>query len=221
MNRVIVHADVGITVAGSAAFSKASLAQARLFAPRLVAADGGADRLLRLGAEPEAVIGDLDSVTAPTRLRLGEAKMFEIAEQSTTDFDKVMRSISAPFVIGVGFLGGRLDHSLAVLNGLIRHADRRCLIIGPDDLTFAAPAHIVLDLPKGSRLSLFPMRPVHGVSEGLVWPIAGLDFSPDAMIGTSNRVSQGPVRLEFDTSGMLITLPLRALSAALRALHVL
>lgn len=210
---MIVESLEGVTLAGGGPFSAAALARARTFAPRIVGADGGADRLLRLGAEPEAVIGDMDSISPAARARLSD-RLFPIAEQETTDFDKALRMIKAPFVLGLGFAGARIDHGLAVLNGLVRHPDRRCFILGPRDVTFLAPPDLRLDLPKGSRLSLFPMAPVRGESEGLRWPIHGLSFAPDGMIGTSNQVT-GPVRLRFDQPGMLVILPLTALAAVL------
>ena len=70
MNHIIVQSTAGVTLAGGGGFSLKLLEMARTMAPRLVAADGGADRLLRLGAEPEAVIGDFDSITAGARQRL-------------------------------------------------------------------------------------------------------------------------------------------------------
>ena len=214
----IVQSSVGVTLVGGAPLTRGALARSLAAAPRLVAADGGADRLLRLGHRPEAVIGDLDSLSSTARAVLGAA-VHLIPEQETTDFDKALRHISAPFVLGLGFSGARLDHGLAVLNALVRHPDRRCLIIGQGDLTFLAPPQISLCLAVGSRLSLFPLRAVTGRSEGLRWPIDGLDFAPDARIGTSNEVA-GPVTLTFDAPGMLVILPQRALPAVLAALSL-
>ncbi|MGV8952558.1 MAG: thiamine diphosphokinase [Cypionkella sp.] len=218
MNQVIVESLQGVTLAGGGPFGKALLARARALAPVIVGADGGADRLLRLGAEPAAVIGDFDSISASARRRL-EGRLFPIAEQETTDFDKALRSIRAPFVLGLGFAGARLDHGLAVLNALLRHPDQRCLVLSPQDVCFLAPLRLRLDLPVGTRFSLFPMGAVTGQSSGLRWPINGLDFAPDAMIGTSNEVA-GAVDLEFSARKMLVMLPLRYLSAALRGLGV-
>jgi thiamine pyrophosphokinase len=65
---------------------------------------------------------------------------------------------------------------------------------------------------------LFPMARVTGRSTGLEWPIAGLIFAPDGVIGTSNRVVARRVTLEFDAPGMLVILPRRRLDAAIRAL---
>ena len=44
-------------------------------------------------------------------------------------------------------------------------------------------------------------------SEGLRWPVAGLDFRPDGRIGTSNAALGGPVRIGFDAPRMLVVLP--------------
>lgn len=218
-NQVIVQSSAGITLVGGGPVSKAGLARARAFAPRLVAADGGADRLIRLGVEPEAVIGDFDSITAATQSRLA-GRLFPIREQETTDFDKALRSISAPFVLGLGFAGARLDHGLAVLTTLARYPERRCLILGPADVTFLAPPELTLRLPVGSRISLYPLAPVTGQSTGLRWEIDGLAFAPDGMIGTSNEVAAPTVTMRFDAPKMLVILPLRSLRAALTGLGV-
>jgi thiamine pyrophosphokinase len=171
---------------------------------------------LALGVEPEAVIGDFDSISPKARARLA-GRMHLIGEQVTTDFDKALRSIDAPFVLGLGFAGQRLDHGLAVLNTLVRQPAKRCLILSGSDVTFLAPRSLDLSLPKGSRLSLFPMGAVQGESEGLRWPLQDLHFAPDGMIGTSNEVS-GPVRLRFDADRMLVILPRSAVGAALHGL---
>ena len=217
MDQVIVDTLQGVTLAGGGPFGKAALARALRFAPVIVGADGGADRLLRLNAVPQAVIGDFDSITAAARARLAD-RLFPIGEQETTDFDKALRSIKAPFVLGLGFAGARLDHGLAVLNALVRQPDRRCLILGPKDVTFLAPRDLTLTLRVGTRLSLFPMGAVTGHSSGLRWPIAGLNFAPDGVIGTSNEVVAPRVQLHFDTDKMLIILPLACLTAVLAGL---
>lgn len=214
MNHPIVDSLEGVTLVGGGPVTAAQLARACAFAPRIVGADGGADRLLRLGAEPEAVIGDMDSISPAARARLA-GRLFPLAEQMTTDFDKALRSIRAPFVLGLGFSGARSDHGLAVLNSLTQHPMRRCFILGPRDVTFLCPPELVLDLPRGTALSLFPMGPVGGESQGLRWPLQGLNFAPDGMIGTSNEVT-GPVHLRFDAAKMLVIVPIRYLAAVLR-----
>lgn len=218
MIQAIVQSQRGITLVGGAPVALRDLKLALRRAPDLVAVDGGADRLLRAGLTPAAAIGDFDSISDQAKAVLGQARLHHIAEQETTDFDKALRSVAAPLVLGLGFVGARVDHGLAVLNALVRQADRPCVLIGPQDLVFHVPAELRLRLVPGDRLSLFPMAAVQGRSRGLHWPIDGLAFAPDGMIGTSNRVSAPEVTLQMAGPGMLMMLPRNRLDAVLRAL---
>ncbi|TGD43083.1 thiamine diphosphokinase [Pseudotabrizicola sediminis] len=216
MNPVIVQSSGGITLVGGAPVSAALFRISQQRAPVIVAADGGADRCLAHGVQPQAVIGDMDSLSDSARLVLAD-RLHPIAEQDTTDFDKALRSIDAPFVIALGFIGARVDHGLAVLTTLVRQR-RPCVLLGPQDVVFHAPTRLRLALRRGDRFSLYPLGRVTGTSTGLDWPIDGLDFAPDARVGTSNRVSTGPVSLELSGPGMLCILPRGRLDQALAAL---
>ncbi len=213
----LIRTHEGVTLAGAGAFTAAGLRLALGHAPHLVAADGGADRVMRHGHTPRAVIGDLDSLSDGARTRLG-ARVHHLPDQDSTDFDKALRSIDAPFVIALGFTGGRLDHTLGAFNTLARHPARRCVLLAGGDLCFVAPRALDLGLRRGMRLSLFPMGAVSGRSTGLRWPIDGLDFAPDAVIGTSNEVTDPDVALRFSGRGMLVILPRGALGPVLAAL---
>lgn len=211
-------AEVPVTLIGAGAAPDEDIAAARAHAPRVVAADGGAGRALAAGLMPEAVFGDFDSLDTATRRALPEDRLHHVPEQETTDFDKALRHTLAPLVLGVGFLGARLDHLLAAQTVLARRADRRCLLIGGADLVFLCPPELSLDLDAGCRVSLYPLAEVRGRSEGLFWPIDGLTFAPGGVIGTSNRVTEGPVRLSMAAPAMLVILPREALGAAVTSL---
>lgn len=174
----------------------------------LVACDGGAGHVLVAGLEGrlQAVIGDMDSLAAADRARLGAAPVHAIAEQDTTDFDKALRSIDAPLVLALGFWGGRADHTLAALSTLLTHADRPCVMVAGGDIVLLAPPRIALDLEQGARVSIWPFLPVAGRSEGLDWPIDGLDLRPDGRLGTSNRATGGRVEISFAAPGALLVL---------------
>lgn len=212
----IVQSQTGVTLIAGGPVLARDMRQAMALAPVVVAADGGADRAMALGVRPVAVIGDMDSITATTRASLDDV-FHQVAEQDSTDFDKALRHIEAPFVLGLGCLGGRVDHELATLSVLVRHHDTRCLLIGREDVIFAAPPVLDIAMQAGDRFSLFPLAQVTGRSEGLKWPIAGLAFAPNARGGTSNQAF-GPVRLEMDQPGMLVIVPRARLAVALRAL---
>lgn len=193
----------GVTLVGGAPVASEDLEWALSRAPRLIAADGGADTLLHAGHTPEAVIGDLDSLSVASRAALPQHILHHVTDQNSTDFEKCLSMIKAPLIVGLGFLGARLDHSLAALSCLARYP-APCILLGPSDVAFAAPAVLRLDLAPGTRVSLFPMRPIKGASKGLRWAIDGLHLDPSGRIGTSNEAT-GPVHLEAE--GMIVLLP--------------
>lgn len=220
MENILFRAEAPVTLVGGSGAEAAVLARALAFAPTLVAADGGADHALAAGHAPQAVIGDMDSVSPETRRRLGAARFHTIAEQDSTDFDKCLRSIHAPFVIAVGFDGNRMDHALAAFNTLACHPGQRCILLGAHDAAFLAPDRpFDLALEVGARLSLFPMGPVRGRGAGLRWPIDEIEFAPGGLIGVSNAVTARPVRLHFDAARMLVIVPSGSLEAVVSALH--
>ncbi len=220
MKNPFVQSQVPVTLVGGAPLESARLQESLALAPFLVAADGGAARAMEDGHTPQAVIGDMDSLGPGLRAQLDPATVLEIAEQDSTDFDKCLANISAPLVIAVGFTGARLDHELAVYNVLARRraGAGAAVVLGTHDVAFHAPPALRLDLPEGSRVSLFPMAPVTGRSRGLRWPIDGIGFAPAGRSGTSNEVAGGPVELDLDGPGMLMILPRAALTQVVRTL---
>ena len=204
---VIVRAPEGATVLGGGEASAESMERALARAPVLVAADGGAARALDLGKMPRAVIGDMDSLPDSVSGSIPADRLHRIEEQDSTDFAKCVRSIDSPIIVGVGVLNPRLDHGLAALNVLARNPGRRLVLLTESDLCFLCPPKLDIELPVGSRVSLFPMRQVTGTSVGLRWQLDGLLFSPDGSTGTSNEVSRSQVAVCFREPGMLMILP--------------
>lgn len=186
-------------------------------APACVAVDGGAALALEAGSIPTAVIGDFDSISDDVLAQLPAERLHKIAEQDTTDFDKALRSVKTPLSIGVGFTGARVDHQLATLHVLARYPDRPCVLLGRTELIFLCPRRINLELQPGAVVSLFPLGPVSGTSQGLRWPIDGLAFDPIGQIGTSN-FAEGPVALSFDAPCMIAIVPRSALAEVTQAL---
>ncbi|MEY8096147.1 thiamine diphosphokinase [Falsihalocynthiibacter sp. S25ZX9] len=214
----IVSKSTPITLLGGGEVTSDTLSEALTRAPILVACDGGAKFALENNVQPVAVIGDMDSIDAVSREKIGAERLFLVTEQDTTDFEKALLRCEAPIMLGVGFTGARLDHELAAFNALVHHDSKTVILLGGEDVVFRAPKSLRIDLPIGSRFSLFPMGHVRGTSEGLRWPINGLEFEPCGRIGTSNEVS-GPVTLTFDAPHMLVILPRSALKVAMDALY--
>lgn len=177
-------------------------------APTLFAADGGANTASDLGLTPKAVLGDLDSIDKGKNWQKSGASVHRIAEQDTTDLEKCLYSIEAPLFYGIGFLGGDLDHQLGVLNAIVKYGGKKVVLVGEKECWFHCPQDFAMSLPVGTRVSIFPMRRLKGTkSQGLEWPIDGLELAPDGRIATSNRMARDGLRLGFDGPGALVMVP--------------
>ncbi|MCI5111771.1 MAG: thiamine diphosphokinase [Marivita sp.] len=217
MNDPIVFAQEPVLLVGGAHGDNAQLLALLDEGGPVVAADSGADWLRAVGRVPDALIGDLDSVSPATRAAIPPDAVHLISEQDSTDFDKAIRSIAAPLILGIGFLGGQVDHLLAAMTVLARYPDRAIVLVGERDVVAHLPPRITLPLAAGTRVSLYPMRTVIGTSTGLHWPIDGLALSPHGRVGTSNR-ADGPVSLRVQSPGLLIILPVSERSVLQQAL---
>lgn len=213
----IVHKLEPIALVGGADLERSVFERAIVHTSCIIAADGGARHVLRFGAIPDAVIGDMDSLSGEIKATLPKSTVHCVAEQDSTDFEKCLMRIDAPLIVGIGFLGGRLDHQLAAFHGLIRFADHKCLLLGADELVFLCPPQIELPLEAGTTVSLFPLAPTRMNASGLKWSFEALDLEPGKQIGTSNE-ALGPVRIAVDTPALLCILPAHCFELTLRAL---
>lgn len=188
----------------------------------VLAADGGVRTALALGLVPQAVIGDMDSLGVRDDLPASIRQM-PMVGQYDTDFEKCMNSIRAPLVIGVGFLDGRVDHTLAVLNVLARQPrPRRVLLLGAHDVMLRLGGDFSVSLAPRTRLSVWPLwRQDFVRSLGLEWPLDGIDMAAGARTGTSNRVTDGAVSVETgDGDGYCLIAPLESFDALYAAARV-
>ena len=214
---MIIDTSAAILLVGAGPVDPVILSSLATMTTELVAADGGANHIFALGLTPAAVIGDGDSLDANLRKVIPSDRIYPVDEQDTTDLEKSLARLRAPLIIGLGFLDGRIDHTLAGLNALVKFAAQPVLLIGSEDACFHIPHDLTLNMPPGRRFSLYPLTPLQAHSEGLYWPLDGLNLSPIGQIGTSN-LTTGQVRLQPDRAGLIGIIPSEDWSLAARAL---
>lgn len=209
-----------VTLVGGGELDKSMLDEALAVAPGLVAADGAADRLAAWGHVPEAVIGDMDSIS-DRGAWAQRTRVVHLPEQETTDFEKCLYATQAPLYVAAGFTGRRVDHMLAVFHALLRRPNRQVLVLGTREAMVMLPPGRVLEvaMAPGAVVSLFPILAARGLaSAGLEWPIDGLEFAPGRRIGTSNRATASSVQVGVDAPGVLLMVGRSCLGALARAL---
>lgn len=213
---MIVHSFDPVVLVGGADLGPQDLNIPQKKGTSFVGVDGGADHLLAHGITPLAVIGDLDSISDHARTKFAEF-LHHIQEQDTVDFEKALLRVAAPLVYAVGFAGGRLDHTLAVLHVMGRNPDRRVILLSADDASMIVPeAGLALSLPVGTRISLMPLAPSKVTASGLRWPVNDQEFAPLGFTSPSNKAAAET--LTIAASGcVIVTVPRLALAALAQA----
>ena len=178
----------------------------------VIAADGGANRLSQNGINPMAIIGDLDSldITPEEKKR---TKIIQLTEQDSTDFEKCLYSVEAPLFIAFGFTGKRLDHTLATIHCMSKyHASKNLLLLGEEDVSFIQCGNFCASIGPKRFFSIYPLMPIRfSHSEGLEFPLGGLEFEIGANIATSNRTTSNNILIcpspEYQHTPYLVSLP--------------
>lgn len=163
----------------------------------LVACDGAFRTACALGRAPDYVVGDGDSLAPDDRAALGDGFIHDV-EQDTNDLCKAFRfAASLPRrdgTLSITILcatGRREDHALANIFHLLDFAeevpDTKILT---DDGTFTAVrGEQTFPCRAGEAISVFaPIPGTHVTSQGLAWPLDGVDLSP-LWRGTLNRTT--------------------------------
>ena len=170
-------------------------------ADAVIAADGGAAALDRLGRRPDRIVGDLDSADATLVERL-EAAGVRIdrhpVDKEASDTELAVRAAIADGAARVDMLGAtggdRLDHELANILLLVEPefdtVELRA-IVGPTTVRrLRGGGAITLDGSVGDLVTLLPIGgDARGVTTGgLRWPLDGATLPMGGSRGLSNVI---------------------------------
>jgi thiamine pyrophosphokinase len=208
MTYLINLVDDAVTILGGAGFSSNDLDQCLQLAPKLISADGGVNRVKNKELIPDFIIGDLDSLKTKNKWNKLGVEIINISEQDTTDFEKCLYTVNSQLYLCLGFVGRRVDHFLSACSSIVKYHQKNIILVGSHDIIFHVPKLMEITLPVNTRLSLFPIKEVKGLSsKGLKWAINGIIFDPARRIGTANQTCSPKVNLELSDNGMLMILP--------------
>jgi thiamine pyrophosphokinase len=165
----------------------------------LIGADRGAWFLLQHGFQPDAALGDFDSVTDEERSRIRERSTLFLScdpvHKDLTDTEWALDWALASGPASVLILGGtgtRFDHTLANVQLLKKAADRRipCRMVDAHNEISLLSGTDALTLTEGcyDHVSLLPLTgTVRGITlEGLLYPLNEADLETGQSLGISN-----------------------------------
>lgn len=201
-----VHKSSSILLIGAGPCSAKLVNKASSFAETVVAADGGYNHATEAGLQVDLVVGDMDSQSdLPT-----EVNSFVLSDQDKTDFEKCLSVCDAEMFLGVGFLGGRLDHQFAAFSALLKDP-RPILLLDDQQVVFIAPETIEVDVDAGGQVGFYPLLPVTVDISGVRWPLSSVKLSPNGLISTSNIADGCRISIGSDCRGLLVILPANAI----------
>jgi thiamine pyrophosphokinase len=199
---------IALVICNGKVLSKKDLAPLLQGRPFVLCADGGANMARRLGIRPNAIVGDLDSISRSTRKFFSGVETIRMDDQYSTDLEKALdvlleRGFHSAVVVGA--MGGRPDHSLANLSILMKYHRKMDLQFSDTFCDICIiDRKVVLNAGIGSVISLMPLGRCEGVTtSGLKYPLLDETLELGVREGTSNEVVSSHVRISVK-NGILV-----------------
>ena len=183
----------------------------------VIAADGGAGSLDRIGRRPDRLIGDLDSVEPALAARLADAGVRVEPHPPDKDASDTELAVEAALAAGAtevvllgAFGGARVDHELA---NLLLLADPA---LAGRDIRAVRGGSVVSALHGGGRADLrgavgdiVTLLPVGSdatgvTTHGLRWPLASATLRLGRSRGLSNEVVASPASVLVEHGTLLV-----------------
>ena len=176
-----------------------------------VAADGGANLMIKCKFVPDTVVGDFDSLDTKTREQMPNTKFLHIPEQHTNDADKAVRhclKLGFKEIHLLGADGGRQDQFLSGLEILFKYSEQARLISWTqlERMEFIKWVWEEKIVP-GTTLSILPVfGGAQGVvTKGLKYILNNQNLIPGkSPSGVSNQVVSNPVSVRIKKGRLLL-----------------
>ena len=173
-------------------------------------------RLQKLGVEPVAVVGDMDSISGAARKALGD-RAVKVEEQDYNDLNKAFLWLrknypQADDIRILGALGRSEAHALGNLSYLLFWEQQHSLsaagikveMVSDYNTAFAICDSCEFHVGEGRKLSFFAQDPALRIkTTGLLWPLDEVTFDY-WFRGTLNRATDDVVTLEFNHPGEVL-----------------
>ncbi len=178
----------------------------------IIAADGGYAAAVAAGLEPNVVIGDFDSGTAPA----AAAHVIKLSrDKDDTDMLAAvklgLRRGYKTFVL-YGGTGGRPDHTYANISTLayLNAYDARGFLVDKDAVaTIITDSDITLPKSAHGTVSVFAYGgAASGVTyKNLSYILNDVELTPDFPLGVSNATTDKPAKISVKHGSLLIYFP--------------
>ena len=177
-------------------------------AERIICCDGSAQKLFAFGREPDAIVGDLDSLSPKLKAQFAD-RIYQYADQETNDLTKAVKFCISHNFTEIGILGStglREDHTLGNISLLAEYAlwtKSICLLTDYGRIDAMHSSRSFKSIP-GQQVSIFSLTSDTCITaKGLLYPIENRCFS-SWWQGTLNQALEDSFFLEIDHGCLLV-----------------
>lgn len=173
----------------------------------LVAADSGLEHLIKLGIEPDIMIGDMDSVRS--EIVGGEIIKLPVMKDETDTEAAIRVSIErgADEILLLGAMGTRKDHSIANVLLLKRLKDLgiRASVVDDKNEIYFLSDEVVISGNDGDLVSILPLSDLEGIStKGLFYSLDNDTLFMGTSRGVSNVMTDNKCRITVKKGNALV-----------------
>ena len=178
-------------------------------AGRIVCCDGSTENLLKAGFLPEAIVGDMDSLSEDLAEKY-KSRIFRDESQDTNDLTKAVSwCIDRGYkdLVIVGGTGKREDHTLGNISLLVEYA-KNVKVILITDTGILLPLLESSDISSfpGQQISIFAIEPGMEISSrGLRYPLNSKKIG-NWWVATLNEALEDSFNLEFKQGRVIVYL---------------
>jgi thiamine pyrophosphokinase len=178
-------------------------------AARIICCDGSAQNLVMAGYIPDAIVGDMDSLSEDLKNRFAD-RIYPNENQSTNDLTKAVEwcyEMSYRNVVIVGATGKREDHTIGNISLLADYAEKMKVRMVTDTGIFMPFLESCkVSSFKNQQVSIFSINPETEISStGLKFPLINLKIN-SWWVATLNEALGDSFSLEFSSGRIIVFL---------------
>jgi len=178
-------------------------------AERIICCDGSAETLLNAGFIPDAIVGDLDSLSKSTAKRFSD-RLFRSKEQETNDLTKAVKwCIKKRYkdIVILGATGKREDHTIGNISLLTDYArDVNVIMVTDTGIFLPFLESCKVSSFPGQQVSVFSINPETEItSKGLKYPLRKKKLK-NWWVATLNEAVGKSFSLEFNRGPVIVYL---------------
>lgn len=176
-------------------------------AKKIICCDGSAQNLILSGLQPDAIVGDMDSLNDDLAIRFSD-RIFRDKNQDTNDLTKAVKWCSEmgyKDIVIVGATGKREDHTLGNISLLAEYIkDVNVIMVTDTGIIQPLLKSSVISSFPGQQISIFSINPETEVtSQGLRYPLSRTKIS-NWWFATLNEALGDTFSLEFNDGRLIV-----------------